>query len=40
MHIQIKLTVLFEDPFWIGVFERINYDKLEVARIVFGAIPP
>lgn len=34
-----KLTVFFEDPFWVGVFER-SYDcKLEVARVVFGSEP-
>ncbi|WP_053956871.1 YjdF family protein [Inediibacterium massiliense] len=39
MKISIGLTVLFEDPFWIGVFER-NYDeKYEVSRIVFGSEP-
>ena len=23
-----KLTVYFENPFWVGVFERISYGKL------------
>ena len=25
-----KLTVYFEDPFWVGVFERIEDGKLSV----------
>jgi len=34
-----KLTVYFEDPFWIGVFERIEDGKLSVAKGTFGAEP-
>ena len=34
-----KLTVYFEDPFWVGVFERIEDDKLSVAKVTFGAEP-
>ena len=34
-----KLTVLFEDPFWIGIFERIDGGKLSVAKVTFGAEP-
>ena len=34
-----KLTVFFEEPFWIGVFERIEYGKLSVAKVTFGAEP-
>ncbi|MDE7425139.1 MAG: YjdF family protein [Lachnospiraceae bacterium] len=34
-----KLTVFFEKPFWIGVFERIEDEKLSVAKITFGAEP-
>lgn len=34
-----KLTVLFEDPFWIGVFERISSGKLSVCKVTFGAEP-
>lgn len=22
-----KLTVYFEDPFWVGIFERMAYEK-------------
>lgn len=34
-----NLTVFFEDPFWIGVFERIEDGKLSVCKITFGAEP-
>ena len=34
-----KLTVFFEDPFWIGVFERIEDGKLSVAKVTYGAEP-
>ena len=34
-----KLTVYFEDPFWVGVFERIGDGKLSVAKMTFGAEP-
>ena len=34
-----KLTVFFEEPFWIGVFERIEDGKLSVAKVTFGAEP-
>lgn len=37
--VQIKLTILFDDAFWIGFFERITQDKLEVAKVTFGAEP-
>lgn len=34
-----KLTVFFEEPFWIGVFEQIENGKLSVAKVTFGAEP-
>ena len=34
-----KLTVYFEEPFWIGVFEHIEDGKLSVAKVIFGAEP-
>ena len=34
-----KLTVLFEEPFWVGVFERISDSKLSVCKVTFGAEP-
>ncbi len=32
-----KLTVFFEEPFWVGVFERISEGKLSVCKVAFGA---
>lgn len=34
-----KLTVFFEEPFWVGVFERISGGKLSVCKVTFGAEP-
>lgn len=34
-----KLTVFFENPFWVGVYERIADGKLEACKITFGAEP-
>lgn len=34
-----KLTVYFEDPFWIGVFERIRDGRLSACKVTFGAEP-
>ena len=34
-----RLTVFFEDPFWVGVFERIENGRLSAAKITFGAEP-
>ncbi|KAI4442074.1 DUF2992 family protein [Schaedlerella arabinosiphila] len=34
-----KLTVFFEEPFWVGVFERISDGKLSVCKVTFGAEP-
>ena len=36
---RISLTVFFEDPFWVGVFERIDDGKLFVCKVTFGAEP-
>lgn len=34
-----RLTVFFEDPFWVGVFERSEGEKLSVCKVTFGAEP-
>ena len=34
-----RLTVFFEAPFWVGVFERISDNKLSVCKVIFGAEP-
>ena len=36
---KTSLTVFFEDPFWVGVFERIDEEKLSVCKVTFGAEP-
>ncbi len=39
MKVSSKFTVLFEEPFWVGIFERTYNGKYEVSRIVFGPEP-
>ena len=34
-----KLTVFFEEPFWVGVFECGSDGKLSVCKVTFGAEP-
>ena len=34
-----KLTVFFEDPFWVGVFQRVQDGKLYACKVVFGRQP-
>ena len=36
---MVRLTVLFEPPFWIGLCERGEDGQYAVRRIVFGAEP-
>ncbi len=36
---KASLTVFFEGPFWVGVFERIEDGKLSVCKVAFGAEP-
>ena len=33
------MTVLFEDPFWIGLFELADREGLRVCKVTFGAEP-
>ncbi len=37
--VESKLTIYFEEPFWVGVFDELEGDKLSVCRVVFGAEP-
>jgi len=32
------LTVYFGEPFWVGVFERIEDGKISVCKVTFGSI--
>lgn len=34
-----SLTVFFEDPFWVGIYERVYSGSYEVCKITFGAEP-
>lgn len=36
---SVRLTVWFEEPFWIGVLERISEGRLSVCKTTFGAEP-
>ncbi|SDB63335.1 MULTISPECIES: YjdF family protein [unclassified Butyrivibrio] len=36
---SVNLTVYFDDPFWVGVFERFYEGKLSVCKVTFGAEP-
>lgn len=37
--IQVTLHVFFEEPFYVGVLERVEDGRLTVCRTVFGAEP-
>ena len=37
--LQSSLTILFEAPFWIGLYERTDSGKYEVCKITFGSEP-
>jgi len=33
------ITVYFEDPFWVGLYERADEAGYQVCRLIFGAEP-
>ena len=35
----LYLTVLFEQPFWIGILERSGEGRYEACKVTFGAEP-
>ena len=35
----LTLTVYFDEPFWVGVFERMEDGRLSVCKVTFGAEP-
>ncbi|AEV30856.1 Protein of unknown function (DUF2992) [Sphaerochaeta pleomorpha str. Grapes] len=37
--VEGSCTVYFDDPFWVGVFERTYRGTYQVARVVFGSEP-
>ena len=38
-NVSDTVKIFFEDPFWIGVFERISDGKMSVCKVTFGAEP-
>ncbi|AOR23802.1 YjdF family protein [Clostridium taeniosporum] len=34
-----KLTVFFEEPFWVGIYEYISDGTLKISKITFGQEP-
>ena len=36
---ETRLTVFFDEPFWVGVFERLEAGRLSVCKVTFGAEP-
>ncbi len=36
---SMTVTVFFEDPFYVGLLERCEDDRLTAAKIIFGAEP-
>ena len=37
--VTASLTVLFEPPFWVGIFERVEDGRMSACKAVFGAEP-
>lgn len=37
--ILFKLTVMYKEPFWIGLLERSENERYEVCKVTFGAEP-
>ena len=37
--VMCKMTVVFDEPFWVAVFECIDNEKLSVCKVTFGAEP-
>lgn len=39
MEAKAKLTVYFEEPFWVGLYEREAEGSYQVCKLTFGAEP-
>lgn len=37
--VNVTLTVFFEEPFWVGVFQRTENGRLSATKVTFGAEP-
>lgn len=38
-NIKAQLSVFFEEPFWIRIYERMEGSKIEACKITLGAEP-
>ena len=34
-----KLIIFFEDPFWVGIFQRVSEGELTACKVTFGGEP-
>lgn len=34
-----SITIFFEDPFWVGLYERLDRDGYSVCKLTFGTEP-
>lgn len=39
MIMSVKLTILFKEPFWVGIFELQEGDLYSVSKVTFGPEP-
>ena len=37
--IRTKFTVFFEEPFWVGVYERLCNGQYQLCKVTFGSEP-
>lgn len=37
--VSVALKVFFEDPFWVGILERVSDGRMTVCKITFGPEP-
>lgn len=37
--VVVSLKIFFEDPFWVGIIERLYETELTVAKVTFGPEP-
>jgi hypothetical protein len=37
--VKAQLSVFFEEPFWIGIYERMEENRIEACKITFGSEP-
>ena len=37
--VNLKATIFFESPYWVGTFERVDKEGYQVAREIFGKEP-